>query len=237
MPHAVFKKTDESLGNILRHARRVAGLELEQVSADTSISVRNLWCLERNQLDGIPEEVYRLHTLKTYSQYLGVNWRKIAPLYEALSKKQPIVKAATPAAATISKKHFWDSVNIVRNSILATLAVGGVGTLCLMAYGATLPPKLIVQSPGDNIISKEEKIIVQGRAPGAAALKINGESIALDANGNFNQDVTLQAGVNIIAISAQKKYSRETIEYRKVLLQSAPVANNTLPAGTPNNEN
>ena len=233
MPHAIVKKSDESLGSILRTARRATGLELEQVAADTSISVRNLWCLERNQLDCIPEEVYRVHTLKTYSTYLGISWRRIAPLYELLKKRLPAKVITTPAASTISKKHFWDSVNIVRNSMCAVLIVGGVGVLCFLAYSATLPPRLMVESPSDDIISKDEKIIVKGASPGAAVLKINGESIALDSDGNFSQEVTLQSGVNTIAISAQKKYSRQAVTMRKVLWQASPVAATSLH----NNEN
>lgn len=223
MSHALFKKNDDTLGNILRRTRRAAGLELEQVAVDTSISVRNLLYLERNDFDGIPEEVYRLHTLKTYSQYLGINWNKISLLYKVGGGKSRSKKESITVTTAISKKHFWDSVDIVRNTAFALLAIGGLGILCFMGYSATLPPRLTIENPLSDMISKDEKITVAGMAPGAVALKINGEAISLDRDGRFSQQVTLQAGMNTIAISAQKKYSREALATRKVLW-SAPVA-------------
>jgi hypothetical protein len=60
---------------------------------------------------------------------------------------------------------------------------------------------------------------VVGETEAEAELKINGEMILSNNNGNFSQTINLKSGLNNIIISTKKKYSQENIIIKQVLVE------------------
>ena len=58
-----------------------------------------------------------------------------------------------------------------------------------------------------------------GQSETEAEVKINGELILMDEDGNFSKLINLKKGVNPLEISAKKKYSRENLIIRQVLVE------------------
>jgi len=81
----------ESLGDKLKTARNEKGLNLDQVSRETNISIRYLEAMEIENFAIFPSEPYIIGFLKNYGEYLDLDIPKIISLYKALRiQEQPI---------------------------------------------------------------------------------------------------------------------------------------------------
>jgi len=82
----------------------------------------------------------------------------------------------------------------------------------------TAPPLLIINSPSDNLLTGQASIVVSGRADRNSTVSINNEFAATDLGGNFNETLDLRTGLNVITISASKKFAKPNIIYRRVVV-------------------
>lgn len=80
-------------------------------------------------------------------------------------------------------------------------------------------PKLTIIYPEKNLLTKETAIEIKGQTEKEAEVKINGELILNNNNGNFSQTINLKKGLNTITINAQKKYSKESSVTRQILVE------------------
>ncbi len=81
------------------------------------------------------------------------------------------------------------------------------------------PPTLIIQAPADNLIISESTINITGKIDANSNVEINDQEILKNSDGSFNKKINLQQGLNLIKISAKKEHSRETIQYRKIMVK------------------
>ena len=81
------------------------------------------------------------------------------------------------------------------------------------------PPFLELEVPQDNQIVSDYNITVQGKTEPESELKINNNLVLIDQAGAFSEGVHLKSGINIIEVSSKKKYSRERIVTRKILVE------------------
>jgi hypothetical protein len=82
----------------------------------------------------------------------------------------------------------------------------------------TSPPILEVKSPTDNFLTNETTITVSGIAAADSTVVINDEPAATDLKGNFKETLDLRTGLNVITISASKKFAKPNIIYRRVVV-------------------
>ncbi|MCL2800458.1 MAG: helix-turn-helix domain-containing protein [Treponema sp.] len=81
----------ESLGEKLKAARFEKGLNFDQISRETNISIRYLEALETENFSVFPGEPYVVGFLRNYGSYLDLDVQKVISLYRALRiQEQPI---------------------------------------------------------------------------------------------------------------------------------------------------
>lgn len=73
----------------------------------------------------------------------------------------------------------------------------------LPAPADTIPPVLVVFYPQDFSIFARPEVPIIGQTEPNAILTINGASVPLDENGNFNYELTLAQGENLITVIAE----------------------------------
>ena len=81
------------------------------------------------------------------------------------------------------------------------------------------PPRLSIYSPSKDLITNEQNVVISGNVEAESDLQINNETIPKDKGNNFSQNVSLKKGLNRIVIKAKKKYSRENIIVRQILVE------------------
>jgi cytoskeletal protein RodZ len=189
----------------------------------TLIRRQHLESLEHSVCDDSLESVYREQFLKNYATYLGLEWEDVRLRYK---KEQDLYcqkdeTGEVGAQAAVQSSHLWVTARIVRNSIIAATVIGMFGYLAFVGYQTAHPPTLAVFTPSDNLASFQKSVVVSGQTGDDAGVRINGQTIPREKDGSFSQKVNLSDGLNVIEVSAVKKYGREQTIRRKVIVQSS----------------
>ncbi|RLC78691.1 MAG: hypothetical protein DRJ03_08775 [Chloroflexi bacterium] len=88
----------------------------------------------------------------------------------------------------------------------------------------TQPPDIVVLNPSDGLWINQQMLSVQGAVPNGTRVRVNRAEAAVDADGNFDVDVVLDEGENIITIEAADAVGNITLEERRVYLHTRPPA-------------
>jgi len=209
--------TEDSWGEELRRARNFKNLSLEVVAQKLKIRRDYLLALETEDLNLLPAGLYAKNYLKKYADFLGVDLSSRSDLWSSL---QAEIQSSNPFSQKVLKKsRLLIFPKIIRNIIISLAIL--ICFLYLIFYfnKIILPPKLTLLQPDSDLSVQESSIMVIGQTEKEAEIKINGELILSDINGDFSKLVDLKKGVNTIEVSAKKKYSRENIIIRQILVE------------------
>ncbi len=211
----------QTVGDILRARRDACGLTIDDIADATLIRKAHIESLERNMCDATLESVYRENYLKNYSTYLGLPWEDVKRRYDREQERfctQLREHNEQQPRQTIERKNFWVTARILRNAFFGTLLGGVFAYLGFLGFVTLHPPELIVYSPPDNLSSTTDKIIVSGKANYESGVLINGRTISKQKDGTFYQEIALKDGLNVIEVSAMKKYGQEAKVRRTVIV-------------------
>lgn len=215
-----------SIGHRLKILRRSLGLTIDDVVGATRIRRPLLCAIERGAFCEIPEQFYRTIIVKTYSEYLGCSWDSVEPEYqrEVMYTTPHNQEISTPTQG-VKKKDLVVAPRMIKNGALGLGMIGAAAYIFFLVYGALQPPHLVVSNPPDNYQSAGHSTVIEGRVPEESDVRINGQRVLKRKDGTFQQEVLLSQGVNIINVSAAKKYSKEVVVTRKVLYQEQSITN------------
>jgi len=206
----------ETLGQILKRYRQEARKKVEQVENDTKISQRMILAAESDNYSIIPDDLYGRNIIKTYAQYLGLDYNRLLTIYDQARTKANLNKAKIEES---QKVKVYLTPQRTRNILIIIGLIILIGYFAWQVSQIYQPPKLLVSQPDKNLITSQSFIEVKGQTEKEARVFINGKEVFLDSQGDFKADLDLQKGLNLIKISAVKKHSKESIVYREVLVQ------------------
>lgn len=210
----------DNIGEQLRQARLAQNLPLEEVAQKLNINLKYLKALENSQLDKLPAGIYGKNFLREYAQFLKVNVNKLVDIFNNETGEKQNRKQKNLFSKKIPRAHYFLTVpKIIKNIIIAAVVL-----ICTAYLGYSLikiisPPKLIIVSPAEDLVTEINDINIQGFTDQEAEVTINGESVLINASGYFTKKVNLKNGLNTIFITAQKKYSRKNNIVRNILVK------------------
>lgn len=206
---------------------REKGLSLQKLSEISNISLRHLELLEAGNLDNLPPAPYLRGYLKRLGDILGFDgdewWEE---LRKARDLKTSGGEDRLPENRFRKKSASW--------LWLAVLAL-----LALLYFAIRLPsilgtPELTVSAPSSALSQADTpQTIVSGELKNGDTLLVNGERVAVSADGSWAKEIPLQAGMNTVEITAKKFLGGETQAVRQIMY--APAAATSTPSATPTN--
>lgn len=199
---SAFIKQDKSnpLGDYLRESRLNLGITIKKASRDLNIASKYLEALENQEPRLAPGGDYFEKWLYLYANYLGLSKIKVDELRAGNSK---IEKSG------YMRKSSFLSVSELFSQVFIVLAISGLVVFLLFRVNAIFsPPPLQIISPQDGTISHDRQLLVKGITVQEAELVINNKAVFVDQGGEFETSVDLQSGLNLIKITAKKRYSR-----------------------------
>ena len=214
---------DSNLGERLSQARVSSDITIEQASKDTLISQDYLLALEHSDYNRLPGDIYCRCFLKTYAQYLNLEvdeiMQKYCSEYKVMKSLNMSKIESLKPVLKVSKWHFLVTPKILRNTLVALVAV-----ICLVYLGFKVeaivkPPVLIVDSPTDNYLTKEKSINIIGTTQAETLVTVNGQKVLVNETGKFSEMLGLNPGLNIITVVAKKNHSRENSIQLRVVMQ------------------
>ena len=223
-------KNKKPLSEFLRELRQSKNFSLEKLSELTKIQLYHLEALEAGQFEKLPPSVYRDGIFKRLSKFLDTNEGEVMEAYRDELKSG--VKTVLPESAYPNFPFQIDNPPTVRRESYFILTPNKfmifAGGLLLLFFSGYLwyqfnfligPPNLVIK-PSEDVITKEETILVSGKTDNGIDLTINGENTYVDSNGNFEKSIKLAAGVNIIEIKAVNSFDKVTKIIRQVLREA-----------------
>lgn len=203
----------ESIGDQLKSKRIAKELTLAEVEAATRIRVKYLEALEANDAAGLPSGTVAKGLLKTYCEYLGIDYKRIDSTFtkQLEKRKQYSFKAKfMPSSFSVTPKTL-----LVLFSILIVAAV--LAYLSFQISGFAAPPALKVTSPAADAQVSAKEIVIEGTVDAGAELFLNEQILKTDINGYFKETFNLQPGNNNLKFTARNTLGRETIIERNVV--------------------
>lgn len=210
----------EPVAQQLRSGRLAKNLKLKEVATKLNINEKYLASLEKGEYSQLPRGVYEKNFLREYALFLGLNYNQLAKDYAAeINILEPKRQKEIFSKQVIKGRYLWVLPKIFKNIIIFLVI-----SVCFIYLGYRLnkiisPPILLVNNPSIDLITSQTSLLVSGKTETEANLIINGESVLSDKNGNFSKLINLKNGLNLITITANKKYGRSHTIIRQVLVK------------------
>jgi transcriptional regulator with XRE-family HTH domain len=220
MVFTVKKVESSTFGEKLKKAREEAGLTKQKVAQLLSIQSRYIDRLEGEEFEKLPSAVYTKGFLRKYAKYLSLEPENLIREYEkemkiiqpALEKPLRLLPELRFRRLTITPK----TLTFIAGLLIVILVAG------YLAYQLDIlisPPKLLVSEPSDNITTDKFIITLKGQVTPGVKLTINGQETSIDRSGNFEQEVNLNQGLNVIRVEAVNRFEKKTSVTREILVK------------------
>ena len=80
-------------------------------------------------------------------------------------------------------------------------------------------PRLAIDFPEEGAGLNNSHVLVKGRVRDITKLELNGRPIYTDENGDFEEELILASGLNIIELKADGRFGRKLSEKRMVMVK------------------
>lgn len=212
----------ETFGEILAKERRAQGLRLSDIARHLKIKLNYLKAIEAEDLKSLPPPVYVQGFLEHYARFLKLDTTMILRHYKT---ERSILNNLRPAEKLVyqSKLKRFSLLNIspkiVKLGLIACGIIAFLAYLALELSGFSAPPALKIITPSDNEQINTDTLVISGESDPEAAIFVNGQQVFVDQEGNFQEQIILAEGLNIIEILARNKLGRERMFAKNVLVR------------------
>lgn len=207
----------QDTGRTLRRRRLELGITIDEVANETKIHRRYIKAIEKSDFAILPHSTQALGFVKRYARLLNLDERTAAQKYllqrgpfAQSSKKRPNQKVKTPIIGT----------RFLGWTVFGAVLIMVAGYLVWQLTVLTSPPRLTIIQPLDNQIVNSRAIEVKGKTNPGVEVKIDGQIIYVDEDGDFATEVILNPGINTIEIDGSNRKRQTTSLQRTVFYQT-----------------
>jgi transcriptional regulator with XRE-family HTH domain len=207
----VTDQEQNKLGEVLRTAREARGVDLARVERDTKIRARYLTALETGDYAELPGAVYTKGFLRNYGAYLGLDPEYLVDLFRLESAQPSSDRPSVPVPPRPIATRRSRPLVVTPGAILAALLTVAVAAFIiylvteLVTFGRT--PALTVTDPVGDIAGYDQmEYLIVGVTEPNSRVTVQGlrenPTVTADANGNFEIEIALVPGSNVITLQA-----------------------------------
>jgi len=215
-------ENEPTLGDELKSWREKRGLSIEEAAETANVQEKYIRALEKNEFNNLPEPLYSKNFLKAYLRTLGLKESKFLKIFEEewkLANQSNAGVSGKKQVNQLSKIHLIVAPRVLKIFLVSLVGLAIIIYLIWQIDLLLRPPELMIYEPPDDITTAEAQIDITGLVDPEALLEINNQEVVTDSIGNFDHALDLQRGLNIVTIKAWKRHSRETVLYRKIILE------------------
>lgn len=202
------------MAGMLVDARSGYNISLEEASKDLNIPFRYLESLEHNTIQNIPADDFE-RMLKKYCGYLGVDFSLCLNSIK-MRKKSPKIKKA----GNIERKYLFSWPAILRRAFIIVIVLAVLVFFGIKVEQIFTPPTLNITYPQDGSVIESKHITISGKSEPEVELVVNNKEIFVSSDGSFSAEIDLQKGLNLIKITAKKRYSRSQEKEIRLLFKN-----------------
>jgi cytoskeletal protein RodZ len=221
----VAKKVDlPNFGEKLKKMRQEAGLSINKVAQILNIQVSYLEHLEQGEIEKMPADVYVKGFLRKYASLLGVEGESILEEYEQEIKIARHINKTSPhqSLPVLRSARFVVTPKNVSIAFILLVLVFIIGYFFYQVNFLIGAPKINLKEPAADLIIEKTNVKVIGKTEGGAQISINGQQVFTDQEGNFESDVSLNSGLNVIKIEATNRFGKSSSVTRQIMVRANP---------------
>lgn len=202
-----------TVGSCLKRKREELGLPLKDLSKKLGIKHEYLEDLEEGNYADLPPQVYVRGFIKSYANLLGIDASQLVKIYNHetsfLSEDEIESKKREEKGRNSGWKNYVTITPRILTGVISLCIVSVLGFYFMHQINSfNSKPYLAVDSPVADGVVKEKDLWVSGKTEGDAILKINGQEISVNAEGNFSQKIALAEGRNLLVVEAKNRFNR-----------------------------
>lgn len=210
-----------SCGEFLKKARLDKGYSIEKISEETKILPSIIRDLENNNYENLPPPVYLRGVINKYAQFLKLDTAKIIALYQQSNGRH----LSSGKGDLPPKNRFFVRQSklflFIKNSLPRVLKwIFGALILLYFCYEASffiLPAKIILYSPAEDITTNQPELKIKGKVIRGKMLFVKGREVSIQENGEFNDAILLNPGLNLIEFRVVNALNRDTSVVRQII--------------------
>lgn len=204
----------KTIGEILKAERERQLKSLKEISKKTKIPLKTLTALEVNDFASLPPQAFTQGFIKNYAQELGLEPKRLLAIFRRdLIPKQNSGQLKF-GLETESGLRWRPKMTLILAVVLFLMAFGGYLFFQLRHYWGQ--PELEIIAPHENETVQEKIIKVEGKTDPEVTLKINDQVVSLNEQGNFQKEIEVFEGENMILIEAISRIGKKTEIERKI---------------------
>lgn len=206
---------DITLGEYMRMRREQKHISTDEMARELKIAPRYVVALEEGAYHIFPAKIYAHGFLKRSLIFLGVTEEYQQAACTELFREAWLAhfpeKDEEPVTLPEQKKRVWLLTPTRLLQALAALALAAfLVFLGIQLMHFTGAPRLALNAPADQFVADSPLVHVKGTTEKESQLTVNGREVTIDGAGNFDTQVDLQPGVNVLEFLVKNRFGKET---------------------------
>lgn len=202
----------ETLGGYLFNIREQLNLDIKTVSLLTQIKPVYIESLEQAKWEKLPSEVYLRGFLKSLSVAYRIDENILVDQFNKEYGFEPKRRQ--------QMKYAGDKFSFTPKTVIfiatAVLLIVSAAYVTSQIRSVLAPPLLEVVEPPEDANIQGNNLVISGRAEVGSSVTINNQSVLVDKNGLFTENVILSGGINVLEIKAVNKFQKQSIVVRRI---------------------
>jgi len=204
-------------GEILKNQRLKKNLSLTDISKQIKIKEKYISALENNNWNFFESKVYIEGLIKTYSRFLGLNYKKVLPFFYRDYEDNEVVSFRK----RISDKYFTPQVKKFFQTLVFISIFIFFGYFIYQIKIFLTPPKIVLLSPKTDTFYNENLIKIVGKTEKDTSINIFGEKVYPNQDGIFEYNFPLKKGQNELIIELVGANGKKTV-FKKIFYKKSP---------------
>lgn len=206
--------------------RKFMKITPSDLSFKTGIPIKYIKKMEAGEWADLPPGVYVKGFLKKYARVVGLDEGEVSQRYEDEILKlgeSGVFSSSAVSEVRSARRNIFKS-SFLKNTSFRTIVFLSIAILILIYIGWQFSivfrkPNISVSRPSEDILVSEPKFLIEGKVSAGDALTINGEAVYADKDGNFNKEIELLSGLNVLEIKAVSRFGKESKITRRITYQ------------------
>jgi len=205
-----------ALGEFMRTRREAKRISVDEMAREMKVAPRYVAAFEEGAYHIFPAKIYAHGFLKRSLPFLGITEQYQQTACMEMFQEEWLAhfpgKDKEPVTLPTSiKKHaslFTSSRLLQALGVIALAAFFIFLAIQLMHF--TGAPRLALEEPADQFLVHDPFVRVRGTTERESQLTVNGREVIIDRVGNFDTQIDLQPGVNILEFLVKNRFGKET---------------------------
>ncbi|MFZ2199975.1 MAG: helix-turn-helix domain-containing protein [Microgenomates group bacterium] len=201
----------KTAGELLKEKRLLKELSFDDVAKKTKIKIEYLEAIETSNYGSLPSSTFAKGFLRNYANFLHLNPDTMVAMFRRdftqNSKGEIIPRGLVEPVG--SKTRFF-SVSLILTTIAIIVFIGFLGIQLISWW--SLPKIKLIQPQNNDTYG--EKVTFKGVADNDTTVKVNGQLVILDQNGQFTLDLIFPAGTHSVIVESTNRRGKSTLVER-----------------------